>query len=267
MNHKHPQRMNNDDKTAPSAFEQQLRRLTPKPSETGEAETMYACGFQAGRQSVLAEMSANQSPQTAVAWRPLVLAACFSCLMVGPIGFWLGNANSTGNLDAVAVSAAPIDEAMLGQVADQAADEKSTRDSVQEPASVPPTQLQAKTPTSDAPMDDERVEPSRRGEQFLAVNSLSHLWQTLVGAPDHQVASDRARPQHLTSRSITNLQSILDQLDTASFRNMEASAFGGNSSADDSLQTSAAQRLRHPDGFRLPLSNPKSTKDIMQWLN
>jgi len=149
---------------------------------------------------------------------------------------------------------------MIGHPADPIVEKKSTRDSIQEPSSAPTTQPQTTPPASNVPVVDEQVEPSRRGEQFLAVNSLSHLWQTLLGTPDYPFASDRTRPQYLTSRSIENLQSVLDQLDTASTWNMEAGAVGENSAEDDSLQTSAAQRLRHLDGFRVPLSNPRGRK-------
>lgn len=267
MNPKHPQRMNSHDESASSAFEQQLQRLTPKPIDTEEAETLYACGFRAGRQSVLAELSANQSPTASVGWRPLVLAASLACLMAGPIGYWLGNASSTGYFHVVAENRVAIDGAMMDHVVDPTVEKKSAGDSIQEPSSVPPTQAQTTLPASDVPVVDEQGEPSRRVKQFLAVNSLSHLWQTLVGIPEYELASDRARPQYLTSRSIENLQSVLDQLDTASTWNTEANAIGGNPSTDNSWQNSAAQRLRHLDGFRVPLSNPSSTKDIMQWLN
>lgn len=83
-----------------SAFEQQLRALSPATGHVGEAGTMYACGYRAG---IMASQTQRLSTATAIEltpasstsqsrkqWKSLALAVSISCLITGPASYYLG---------------------------------------------------------------------------------------------------------------------------------------------------------------------------------
>jgi hypothetical protein len=254
MNHKDSQNMNEPAKESHTAFERQLQTLAPKASETSEAEAMYACGFQAGRLNALSEISTTHSSQPAAAWRPLILAACISCLLVGPVGYWLGQLHSSAGERLVVAS-----------------------DSLGEPILVPATDVQPTPPPLDVPVIAlESQTPGDLNEQ-LAVLSLPRFWETLARYSGYQRPVKSSQQQYLTTRSATNIQSVLDQLDVVSTRNVPADVAEGlsgagispeeNNAATKSSKISPRRQLRHLDGFRTPLSNRESTTDLMQWFD
>ena len=90
--------MNDERHSETSSFEKQLLALTPAAASTSEAEIMYACGYQAGlaaaensnKQSLTHSPKQNRSHR----WAQLLLAACFSCIIVGPTAYLLGKRNA-----------------------------------------------------------------------------------------------------------------------------------------------------------------------------
>src|SRR6056297_1147585 len=250
-----PQSMNDQEKTTHTTFEQQLQSLIPKASETSQAEAMYACGFRAGRESALSEISVADSTQAVstqgeVAWRPLVLAACIACLLVGPAGYWLGQLKSTEREEVVLAS-----------------------DSRREPNLVPATDSQPTPAPLDVPViAAESQTPGGLNEQ-LAVLSLPSFWETLARFSGYQRPVKSSQQQYLTTRSATNMQSVLNQLDVASTRNVAADVVEGFSGAgtrpgESSVvmkpsKISSQKQLRHLDGFRTPFSNRESAADLM----
>ncbi|XZE52417.1 hypothetical protein SH139x_004110 [Planctomycetaceae bacterium SH139] len=254
MNHKDSQNVNEPEKKSHTAFERQLQTLAPKATETSEAEAMYACGFQAGRQSALGEMSTTHSSQSAAAWRPLMLAACISCLLVGPIGYWLGQFHS------------PAGERLV-----------VAGDSVREPIPVPANDSQPTPPSLEIPVNAVESQPQPGANEQFAALDLSHFWETLAIFSGYQSPAGSAPQQYLTTRSASDIHSVLDQLNIVSTRNVPAnvaeglSGAGGspveNNAVTKSSKISPRRQLRHLDGFRTPLTNRESTTDLMQWFD
>ncbi len=130
---------------------------------------------------------------------------------------------------------------------------------------IPPVRIPANGPASNALLAD-RAEQAGNGEAMLVTSRLSLLWQTFVGMPREERVVDASSASYLTSRSITNLQSVLDQIDMAAER-VEAGANSDPDSTATSSDPAAGQRLRYLDGFRVPLTSDKASEDRMQWMN